>query len=284
MTEREALNARLARQNKLLKQREEELEAQNTRFNAAINNMSQGLCLFNSEQRVMFANRRFAEIYNLDPEQVKPGTTLRQILEARVARGAYSNIDGAKFVADGVASFGQAVSQIIHLADGRFISVLRRPMPDGGVVSTHEDITEREKLKARLEQQNEQLDAAMNNMSQGLAMYDREQRLVICNKDYADDVRPDPASRFGPARRSARSWKLAWPTAATSLRTRASSRTSSSPNSARSQLRCMSSPTGASSTSPIVRRRTAATSSRTRTSPTSAARRPRSCTWRCTTR
>ena len=88
MTEREALNARLARQNKLLKQREEELEAQNTRFNAAINNMSQGLCLFNTEQRVMFANRRFAEIYNLDPEQVKPGTALRQILEARVARGA----------------------------------------------------------------------------------------------------------------------------------------------------------------------------------------------------
>jgi diguanylate cyclase (GGDEF)-like protein len=202
MTEREALNARLARQNKLLKQREEELEAQNTRFNAAINNMSQGLCLFNSEQRVMFANRRFAEIYKLDPEQVKSGTTLRQILEARVARGAYSNIDGAKFVADGVASFGQAVSQIIPLADGRFISVLRRPMPDGGVVSTHEDITEREKLKAQLEQQNDQLDAAMNNMSQGLAMYDGEQRLVICNKDYAamygltrDQVRPGTTVR-----------------------------------------------------------------------------------------
>ena len=64
-------------------------------------------------------------------------------------RGAYSNIDGAKFVAEGVASFGQEVSQIVHLADGRFISVLRRPMPDGGVVSTHEDITEREKLNAR---------------------------------------------------------------------------------------------------------------------------------------
>jgi diguanylate cyclase (GGDEF)-like protein len=202
ITEREALNARLALQNKLLKLREEELEAQNTRFNAAINNMSQGLCLFNAEQRVMFANRRFAEIYNLDPEHVKPGTTLRQILQARLASGSYGDTDGAKFVADGVASFGQEVSQIIPLADGRFISVLRRPMPDGGLVSTHEDITEREKLKARLEQQNEQLDAAMNNMSQGLAMYDREQRLVICNKDYAamygltrEQVRPGTTVR-----------------------------------------------------------------------------------------
>ena len=40
--------------------------------------MSQGMCLFDAEQRVVFANRRFAEIYDLDPEQVKPGTTLRQ--------------------------------------------------------------------------------------------------------------------------------------------------------------------------------------------------------------
>jgi PAS domain-containing protein len=202
ITEREALNSRLARQNKLLKQREEELETQNTRFNAAINNMSQGLCLFNGEQRVMFANQRFAEIYNLDPEQVKPGTSLRQILEARVARGAYRNLDGAKFIADGVASFGREVSQILHLADGRFISVLRRPMPGGGVVSTHEDITEREKLKARLEQQNEQLDAAMNNMSQGLAMYDADQRLVICNNDYAAmyGLAPDQVQRGTTAR------------------------------------------------------------------------------------
>ena len=128
ITEREVLNAQLARQNELLQQREEELKAQNERFNAAINNMSQGLCLFDAEQRVVFANRRFAELYGLTPEHVKPGTTLREILTARVAKGVYSNVDAAKFVDDGVASFNQEVSQIVRLADGRFISVLRRPM------------------------------------------------------------------------------------------------------------------------------------------------------------
>ena len=186
ITEREVLNARLAHQNKLLKQREEALETQNTRFSAAIDNMSQGLCLFDAEQRVVFANRRFAEIYGLTPEHVKPGTTLRQILEARAAMGVYSKFDTVKFVTEGVGSFHQEISQIVPLSDGRFISVLRRPMPGGGIVSTHEDITERENLKARLEQQNEQLDAAMNNMSQGLAMFDAEQRLVVCNDDYAE--------------------------------------------------------------------------------------------------
>ena len=88
VSERETLNAQLARQNGLLKQREEELKAQNERFNAAINNMSQGMSLFDSEQRVVFANRRFAEIYGLAPEEVRPGTTLRQILTARAAQEA----------------------------------------------------------------------------------------------------------------------------------------------------------------------------------------------------
>jgi diguanylate cyclase (GGDEF)-like protein/PAS domain S-box-containing protein len=199
VTEREALAARLAQQNRLLREREEELEAQNTRFNAAINNMSQGMCLFDAEQRVVFANRRFAEVYALTPEEVKPGTTLREILTARAARGVYSHLDD-QFIADGIASFRQEVSQIVPLADGRFISVVRRPMADGGVVSTHEDVTERETLSARLAEQNtllrrqedelkaqnECFDAALKNMSHGLCMFDAEQRVLVANQRYAE--------------------------------------------------------------------------------------------------
>jgi diguanylate cyclase (GGDEF)-like protein len=195
ITEREELNARLARQNELLQEREEELRAQNIRFNAAMSNMSQGLCLFDANQRVVLANDRYAEIYGLSPDHVKPGTTLRQIFEARAASGLYANIDIQKFVADGVAGFSDEVKQVVRLADGRFISVLRRPMSDGGLVSTHEDVTEREKL-------NGQLDVALNNMSQGLAMFDDEQRLLICNNLYAemygltpDQVRPGTTVR-----------------------------------------------------------------------------------------
>ena len=206
LAELETANDKFRRQNKLLKQREEELEAQNTRFDAAIHNMSQGLCLFDAEQRVVFANRRFAEMYTLDPEQVKPGTTLRQILEARAAKGAYGDIDTAGLVDEGVATFGQEVSQIVHLADDRFISVLRRPMPDGGLVSTHDDITEREALNERLAHQNELLkqreeeleiqnkrfNAAINNMSQGLCLYDAEQRVMFANRRFAEIYRLDP--------------------------------------------------------------------------------------------
>jgi diguanylate cyclase (GGDEF)-like protein/PAS domain S-box-containing protein len=186
ITEREKLTAQLEQQNHLLKQREKELAAQNARVDAAINNMTQGLCLFDADKCVVIANRRYAEIYGLTHAQVQPGTSLHEILEARAATGVYAGIDASTFVAESIASFNQKVSQVVKLVDGRAISVVRLPMADGGVVSTHEDITEREKLTARLAEQHQQLDAALDNMRQGLAMFDADQRLVVCNKRYAE--------------------------------------------------------------------------------------------------
>ena len=199
ITEREQLNARLVAQNALLQQREEQLGAQNARFDAAIGNMSQGMCLYDAEQRIVFANGRYAEIYGLTPEQVKPGTTLRQIFEARAAGGNHGCGDRESFVQGGLSRFRNCTSEVLELHDGRFISVVRRPMPDGGLLSTHEDITEREQLSTKLARQNERLlereqelnarneqfDAALENMLQGLAMFDDEQRLIICNRRYA---------------------------------------------------------------------------------------------------
>jgi len=186
ITERENLHTQVERQNELLKQREEELAAQNARFYSGINNMSQGVCLFDAEQRVVFANHGYAGLYGMTVEQVKPGTTLRQIFEARMANGVYTPADVHQVVRRGIEEFRLEASSIFRLSDGRFISVQRRPMADGGVVSTHEDVTERETLNARLAEQNVRFDAALGNMSHGLCMFDAEQRVVITNDRYAE--------------------------------------------------------------------------------------------------
>jgi PAS domain S-box-containing protein len=174
-----------------LKQREadlrnltRELHTRNAMFDAILDSMSQGLCLFDAEQRIVFANRRYAEIYGLSPDHAKPGMSLKEILEARISTGLYGNIDTSKFVQDGLASFHTKVSQVLKLSDGRSIAVLRLPMPDGSLVSTHEDITERERLNDRVAAQHMQLDAALESMVQGLAMYDADQRLIVCNRRY----------------------------------------------------------------------------------------------------
>jgi len=70
----------------------DELGRANMRFDAALNNMSQGLSMYDAEQRLVVANRRFSEIYGLTPDQTKPGTTARQVLEYRIATGTYAGV------------------------------------------------------------------------------------------------------------------------------------------------------------------------------------------------
>jgi PAS domain-containing protein len=196
VTERENLNAELALQNELLRQREDQLQIQNEQFNAALRNMSQGLCMFDAEQRVVVANARYAHLYDLAAEQVRPGATLREIVEARIAKGIYAG-EREDYAKEYLETLKGAPTKIHHLNDGRSISVSRQPMHGGGWVTTHEDVTERQNLLAQLESRKEQLDVALNNMSQGLAMFDAEQRLVVCNGLYAqmygltlDQVKP----------------------------------------------------------------------------------------------
>ena len=140
----------MERQNKLLADRQDELRAQNLRFDTALNHMSQGLAMFDAGQRLVVCNRRYADLYGLTAEQVKPGTTIRQLLEYRHAKGVFGNVDFETFVRNWLAEFSEASSRIQELADGRVISIVRRPMPDGGLVSTTEDITERRRSEAKI--------------------------------------------------------------------------------------------------------------------------------------
>jgi diguanylate cyclase (GGDEF)-like protein len=193
ISEREKLSARLEEQNARLAEQHEQLDA-------ALENMLQGLAMFDAAQRLIVCNKRYAEMYALTPEQVKPGTTVREILQYRMANGFYHVRDTEGFVNSWTSDFGDVSSRVQELADGRIINVTRRNMPNGDRLVTHEDITERQKLNAQLEQQhrllkehegkvlaqNLQLDAALNNIVQGLAMFDAEYRLVLCNRRYGE--------------------------------------------------------------------------------------------------
>jgi PAS domain-containing protein len=76
-----------ARHSRALQQREEELRLHKEKLDAALDNMLQGPAMFDAEQRLIVCNRRYAEMYGLTAEQVRPGTTVRQIFENRLANG-----------------------------------------------------------------------------------------------------------------------------------------------------------------------------------------------------
>ena len=133
-----------------LDRRKAELSEQNSRFDVALDNMSQGLAMYDADQRLVVCNRRFAELYNLPAEMVQPGITLRQIVAYRIAAGIYAGASPQEYMSERTAPVVAASDTVHELSDGRSISIARRPMAGGGWVTTHEDITERRRAEARI--------------------------------------------------------------------------------------------------------------------------------------
>jgi diguanylate cyclase (GGDEF)-like protein len=129
-----------------------ELHTQNSRFDAALKYMSQGLCMFDAEARLVVANERYAQMYGLKPEQVRPGTPFRQIIEARIALGAYSGANPESYINERLAAVRErhASTKIQTLPDGRVLAIAHQPLADGGWVATHEDITEQRRYEAKI--------------------------------------------------------------------------------------------------------------------------------------
>jgi len=134
-----------------LSERETELSAQNLRFDAALNNMSQALLMFDSAARLVICNHRYYDMYRLSPEVAKPGLSLHELLQQRQATGTFAD-NPAEYVETLISTIaqGKAWSQLCELPDGRTIVVVNHPMADGGWVATHEDITERRRAEKQI--------------------------------------------------------------------------------------------------------------------------------------
>ncbi len=120
-----------------------ELAESKSRLDSALTNMSQGLCMFDADERLVVFNLRVAELYGLPPEEVLPGMTTRQLMELAFATSRLEDTDVAGTLALQKNVFRERSdgSFIQHLSDDRSIAISYRPMPDGGVVATFEDIT-----------------------------------------------------------------------------------------------------------------------------------------------
>jgi len=143
--------AALAAREAGLEEKSHELEQVNARLDAAVNNMSQGLCMFDKDERLLLCNDRYRSMYRLSPDQIRLGCHPRELLEQRVASGTFLG-DPEEYRASTAArlSQGETFYQTAELADGRIIAMSFQPVVGGGWVATHEDITERQKIEARI--------------------------------------------------------------------------------------------------------------------------------------
>ncbi len=130
-----------------------ELQRANVTIDAALNNMSQGLVMFDSSDRLVICNQRYLEMYDLSAEIVKPGYTFRKLLDYRIASGnSFDYTNPEQYISDLQTSIAQEtiVNKFLTLADGRTISIVHTPTSDGGWVATHEDITEKKRGEERI--------------------------------------------------------------------------------------------------------------------------------------
>ncbi|HWK95353.1 MAG TPA: PAS-domain containing protein [Pseudolabrys sp.] len=116
---------------------------QHQHLSVGLDNMSQGLCMFDSRGRVVLSNRRYLEMYRLSPDVVKPGLPLRELIMHRKQTGLFEGD-----VDEYCASIFERVRTRSELGayvaanDGRIVLAKNEPLSAGGWVSTHEDVTE----------------------------------------------------------------------------------------------------------------------------------------------
>ncbi|MET1412937.1 EAL domain-containing protein [Roseibium sp. HPY-6] len=150
--ERDALRVRVHEKNTILRSQEAKLREQNVLFDAALNNMSHGLCMFDSRGRLIVSNQRYAELFELSEETIRPGMSSADIadvldvelVETDVPVTKETNLPFAR------TKGGQQSTEMVRIRSGRIVLTTRQPLCDGGWVAISEDITERQEARDRL--------------------------------------------------------------------------------------------------------------------------------------
>ena len=128
-----------------------ELMEANATLDSALHDMTHGLAMFDQDENLVICNERYLQMYNLSAEDVKPGCSLRRLLELRRDAGNFiADIDAYMANRRARMARGESICVITHLGDGRVVAVHSRHAKNGGWVATHEDITERERAEARI--------------------------------------------------------------------------------------------------------------------------------------
>jgi methyl-accepting chemotaxis protein len=175
--------------------RHQSLEIEQMR--TAMDSMAQGLCMFDASERLVVCNAQYYEMYELTPDDVKPGSTLSEVLAKRVAKGTFSR-DPQEYRKEFLTAvgLGRTIEHEVKSKGGRLLLVKNHPRKGGGWIGTHEDITERrqaQQQRATMQHQEERRAVIENAIS---AFRERAENLLRTVADSAGEMRATAASLF----------------------------------------------------------------------------------------
>ncbi len=138
----------LVRRDRLTDQR---LAAERRQLSIAVNNIPQGLVLYDASARIIICNQPYIDMFGLSPEVVKPGCTMQRLIAHRKETGSFDgDVDAFCNAIIQTVSLGKATRQITEAPGGRAIEIINRPLKSGGWVATIEDITERRRAEEKI--------------------------------------------------------------------------------------------------------------------------------------
>jgi diguanylate cyclase (GGDEF)-like protein/PAS domain S-box-containing protein len=126
---------------------------------SALNNLSQGIVITNARQVVIYCNDRYLQIYGLSRSDIRRNMTRLELMELRKARGMLSE-DIEAYWRDSMSPEGY----VNVLPDGRRIHMKKETLTNGGIVATHEDVTEQGRLSHELNATKRFLEMVLDNI------------------------------------------------------------------------------------------------------------------------
>ncbi|MDP6573719.1 MAG: PAS domain S-box protein, partial [Rhodospirillales bacterium] len=151
-----------------------------------LDRLAQGIAIFDSELRLVLANKRLVDMFGYPPELVEPGTPFADLFRFKAERGDCGPGDVEELVGERVERARKLEPHLFELvrADGTAIEVRSEPLPGGGFVSTFSDITERKRTESAPRKSEEILRGAIESLQEGFALFDADDRIVMINDVY----------------------------------------------------------------------------------------------------
>ncbi|WP_342358590.1 PAS-domain containing protein [Terrarubrum flagellatum] len=172
-----------------IKQKEQEVTKATELLRDAIESLASGFALYDAEDRLVIWNKRFEEFAPGVSDVIRKGAKFEDIIRTSVERGMIANAIGREeeWIAQRVAYHRLPEGyQINRVPDGRWIQLNKRRTSGGDMVAVFTDITEIKQKEEEVTKATELLQDAIEGLASGFAIYDEQDRLVICNKRYEE--------------------------------------------------------------------------------------------------
>jgi len=178
-----------------LKRAESALIENQKRFTDAIGALQEAFALYGSDDRLVVCNEEYRRLHPKVADILKPGMRFEDLVRVNIERGMNADAIGNEdaHIRERMERHRNPHGTIVrHLTDGTVFLIKESRTPDGGVVVTETDITERRRAEAALHTSEDRLRGAIESMQEGFALFDADDRLVAINDEYR---RVNPAAQ-----------------------------------------------------------------------------------------